>query len=346
MPRNDWRHYEYRAAVLEEVRQIVYPQSMAKHNDKRREILRFWQQFGIEATMAAFQVSRATVFRWQARQRNGMLSPGSTSPRRKRRRVVDPALVAAVLQLRSEHPRLGKAKLRPLLSASGLAVPSVSTFGRILDDLKAAGRLPDPRHLRMNARTGNLHERTRKRVPKRRRHGYQPQTPGDLVALDTVVTIVNGSRRYTLTAIDLKSRFAFAWNYSSGSSRCAADFLAKVQAVAPFEIRHLHTDNGSEFHKDFDQAATRANLVHFWNYPRYPKGNAHVERFNRTIQEEFLDYRKTDLVDHLEEVNADLMDWLIWYNRDRPHYALKQQSPLHYLQQSTESQMSWTHTGD
>jgi hypothetical protein len=33
------------------------------------------------------------------------------------------------------------------------------------------------------------------------------------------------------------------------------------------------------------------NLTHFWNYPRSPKSNAYIERFNRTIKEQFV-YRR------------------------------------------------------
>ena len=344
MPRNDWRHYEYRAAILEEARRIVYPLDMAKHGDKRREILLFWKQFGTEAAVAAFGVSRPTLFRWQQRVEAGNLKPFGTIPKHKRRRQLDPVLVRAIIQLRTEHPRLGKEKLRPLLLGLGFVVPSVSTLGRILGDLRATKQLPNPHRLRFDARTGKFHERPRKQVYKRRKSGYVPRVPGDLVALDTVITILNGRRRYTVTAIDLTSRFAFAWTYSSGSSRSAADLLEKFRSVAPFTVRHLHTDNGSEFHKDFDQAVNKESLVHFWNYPRNPKGNAHIERFNRTIQDEFLSWRREMLATDLDQFNQETIDWLIWYNRDRPHYALHNQSPLAYLQQTKKSQMYWTHT--
>ncbi len=323
---------------------------MAKQSTKRVPILGFWRKFGTAATVAAFEVSRSTLFRWQAELARGQSAPHRTTPRRLRRRVVAPILEREIVRLRTEHPRLGKEKLQPLLqrvcARHSVAVPSVSTIGRILAALKRAGRLPDPRKLRLNARSGRLMDRVYRPKKRLRRKGYQPGAPGDLLQLDTVVTIVNGRRRYTLTAIDLVSRFAFAWTYTTGSSRSARDFLGKLQTVAPFPLRHLQTDNGSEFQGLFDQATTEAAIPHFWNYPRYPKGNAYVERFNRTIQEELLVYHKEDLLDNLDHVNGMLVDWLVWYNRDRPHAGLRQQPPLTYVRLTRKSQMSWTHTGD
>ena len=343
-----WSWWNEGDGVLEDLRRVGYPGSMAKHATKRVPILGFWRKFGLAATVAAFQVSRATLFRWERELHAGQAAPRVTTPVRKRHRMMDDRLTAAVVRLRTEHPRLGKEKLRPLLSAVcrdyDLRIPSVSTVGRILGDLKRAGRLPDPRRLRMSALTGKLLEKRWQRPKKRRRKGYQPHLPGDLLQLDTVVTIVNGCRRYTLTAIDLVSRFAFAWSYTTGSSKSAADFLGKLQTVAPFPLRHVQTDNGSEFHGVFDAVLTATAVPHFWNYPRYPKGNAYVERFNRTIQEECLTWHRDDLVGNLDHCNDILLDWLVWYNRDRPHAGLRQRSPLQYLQLTTESHMSWTHT--
>lgn len=344
-----WSWWNGGNEVLEELRRMGYPRSMSKHSNNRVPIVGFWRKFGIEATVEAFHVSRSTLFRWKHELDLGQEIPRSTAPSRKRCRVVAPEITTAIILERTEHYGLGKDKVQPLLAGTCLAhdlpLPSISTVGRIIGDLKRAGRLSSQRQLRISARTGKLLEKQVKRVPKRRRKGYQPQIPGDLLQVDTVITIVDGRRRYTLTAIDLTSRFAFAWTYTNGSSKSATDFLAKLREVAPFEVRHLQTDNGSEFHGHFDQALSSSETVHFWNYPRYPKGNAYVERFNRTIQEEFLDYHRGDLVSNLDDLNNETIDWLIWYNTKRPHYGLHQQPPMTYLQRTTKkSHMWWTHT--
>lgn len=54
--------------------------------------------------------------------------------------------------------------------------------------------------------------------------------------------------------------------------------------------------------------------------------NAHCERFNRTIQEEFSDYHKPEVF------NRKLIDYLIWYNTKRVHHAFKNKlSPVQFI---------------
>lgn len=56
--------------------------------------------------------------------------------------------------------------------------------------------------------------------------------------------------------------------------------------------------------------------------------NAHMERFNRTLQEEFVDYHETLLFEDLNTFNDKLFDYLLWYNSQRPHHALALKTPL------------------
>ena len=58
--------------------------------------------------------------------------------------------------------------------------------------------------------------------------------------------------------------------------------------------------------------------------------NAHVERFNRTLQEEFIDYHE-ELLSEPEQFNKKLIPWLLWYNAERPHWALELNSPVQFL---------------
>jgi putative transposase len=108
--------------------------------------------------------------------------------------------------------------------------------------------------------------------------------------MDTISIFANGLKRYIFTAIDVRTRFAFACSYSSNSSTNGTDFLNKFLVVAPFSVTKIQTDNGSEFAKHFDTCCQNNDLTHFFNYPRHPKSNAHLERFNRTIQEQFVNW--------------------------------------------------------
>ena len=147
-----------------------------------------------------------------------------------------------------------------------------------------------------------------------------------VVEVDTIVRFVNGIRRYIITAIDTETRFAFAAAYKNHSSASAADFLSKYLQLA--SIPALQTDNGSEFAGYFDDACTRLTIRRYHTYPRCPKMNSHVERFNRTLSEEFIDHHRMLLRDDIGTFNEKLVDYLLWYNAERPHESLSLRSPL------------------
>ena len=319
-----------------------------KEVERRAKILTFWDKHGDTATIEAFGVSSRTMYRWQAaltREQGNLnaLDPKSTAPHGRRRRISPSGFTERVIALRGEHPRLGKEKLAVLLKGEGYAI-SVSFTGRTLTDLKKAGRLPSPARLSFQGRTGNLVER----VPKRRKKLRRPRGYRVLEA-DTVVRFIDGAKRYVLTGVDTEKRTAFAAAYTNHGSTSAADFLKKCREALPDCPSALQTDNGSEFALHFSRTASDLSLTHFHTYPRSPKMNAHVERFNRTLDEEFLQGNRALLRDDVKAFNDKLVDWLLWYNGERPHHALGQVSPFRAMMRSLpreECQRWWTYTGD
>ena len=99
--------------------------------------------------------------------------------------------------------------------------------------------------------------------------------------------------------------------------------------MAPFAVRRLQTDNGSEFAKHFDDCCSRNGLIHFFNYPKHPESNAYMERFNRTVQEQCVSLY-IDYLDEPDAFNRKLMDYLIWYNTEKPHRGIGNLPPLRY----------------
>ena len=154
---------------------------------------------------------------------------------------------------------------------------------------------------------------------------------------------LNGSKRYILTFIELYTRFAFAYATDKHSVAEAGRFLTNIKALFPFEMKYVLTDNGSEFKKEFDTQADN-----HWQTSRTPKMNAHCERFNRTLQDELIDYNLYEL-ENTDEFNEKMSDYLFWYNAKRVHYALEQISPIEYIKMNEKKyrkkcNMLWTHT--
>src|SRR3989344_3442986 len=162
---------------------------------------------------------------------------------------------------------------------------------------------------------------------------------------DAPERLKDGVRRYVLTMTDVHSRFSLALGTVSHGSQAARGFLTLIRVVFPAPIAVALSDNGSEFQGMFAQSLKAEGIIHWHTYPKTPKMNAHAERFNRTVQEDFVDYHEDLLFEDMTAFNDQLADWLIWFNRDRPHYAHGQRSPLQYLiQHHPECQRWWTHT--
>ena len=315
---------------------------------KRATILTFWQRYGLAATREAFQVSRPTLFRWQQKlnQTKGKLeglNKQSTAPKNKRNRIIPVAVKDFILHERTFDPHLSKDKLSILMREDRVATLSPSTVGRMLWDLKKAGVLPKETKLSYYAKSDTWREKTLIKRKKLRSKGHE----GGLVKADSIVRFTNGIKRYIVTAIDRKNKFAFAYAYASHSSTAATDFMEKFKSVAPLSLTHVQTDNGSEFAKHFEVYLEKNGIVHFHTYPRCPKMNSEIERFNRTLSDAFIKRHRLLLAYDLPAFNQKLVDWLLWYNTRRPHWSLGLISPLRYICNQLaepEAQMCWTDT--
>ena len=86
--------------------------------------------------------------------------------------------------------------------------------------------------------------------------------------------------------------------------------------------------------------AQEAELIHFFNYVKQPKYQGWVERFNRTIQEEFINWRHSTLSLDLPSFNQQLDEWLQFYNTKRVHRGLGKPghrlTPMQYLETTKE----------
>lgn len=306
---------------------------------ERLKIIKFFNRYGAKATKEAFGVCRTTVYNWKRllRENGGnirALISLSRRPIRRRVRKIHPAIIEFIRDYRNKHRRCCQKVIKPVLdrfcNEKGLKCISESTIARVIKDLKERGEIDNELRMSFNARTGKIKVLKREKVRKERRKDYKPFRAGDLVQIDSITLFKEGIRRYIITAVDLQSRFGFAYAYERLNSRNAKDFMSKLEYVAPFKIRHVQTDNGGEFGKYFERYITAKEIKHFWNYPKRPQSNGHVERFNRTVKESFIDGTDIEIFDDIEEYNRRLMEWLIWYNGERYHRSIDM-TPIDYI---------------
>jgi transposase InsO family protein len=341
--------YGVRGSVRLNEYALRWAHMITKYGQKRARILAFWDKHGLLATMEAFEAKRSTLYAWKKQLKNGggkleALNPGSTAPKKKRSRRDEwpMEIKEEIKRLRTNHPNLGPDKVHVFLRAycekKQLRCPSARTVARLIAD--AGGLRVFPEKIRHN---GTIVPRKRTKTPRKPK-GFRAKWPGHLVTLDSIERIVHGRRRYILTATDNYSCFSFAWATTSHASKAAKEFFWIMRHVFPVPFEFVQTDNGSEFKKDFAKELRRQHLTHWKTYPRCPRMNGKTERFNRTLQEEFVDFHVGSLLD-VAAFNHKMIEYLLWHNAERPHWALDLKSPVQFLVENSDlSRMWWRNT--
>ena len=324
------------------------PYSMITNKaEERLRIINYWKKYGLAATKDAFGAKRSTLYYWQKLYKDSGckvegLNPGKTIRKNKNKREIHPLVLKEIRRLRLEMcPNMGKEKIKKDLdkycAKNNLLSYSESKIGRIIKEKKIYHHRQKVYH---NGRVKIVNKAKKERKPK----GFKAASPGDLIEIDTIVKFAWRVKRYIITAVDIKTRYSFAYCYKRHDSASARDFFKKLEQIFPYQIKAVQTDNGSEFHRYFQDYLKDKKIVHYWNYPGRPYRNGHVEKYNRTIQEEFVDWNEILLRD-TDSFNDKLMDWLVWYNSKRYHWGLNLMTPVEYLLKNNfVSNMCWTNT--
>jgi transposase InsO family protein len=156
-----------------------------------------------------------------------------------------------------------------------------------------------------------------------------PELPGLLVEADTIhVGRKDGSQLYIYTLLDVYSRWAYAKPSLKISAGGGAKFVLNARETAPFVFKTIQTDHGPEFSKWFTKKLTEKDVVHRYSRIRTPNDNAHLERFNRTIQEECIYH----LPHKLAVWQKEIPEYLHYYNNERPHMGINWKTPEEVLQ--------------
>jgi putative transposase len=338
--------------------------------EEKIKIINFFNKHGLEITLDAFNVKKSSIYRWKKQLTESynnwnVLKNKSTNRIKRNQRIWDYRILDFIISLRKRYYRLSKEKIQVLLkkecNSLGIKTPSVSTVGRLLSDLKVGGLIPRENNVSFYAATSRFHIKKKRKKKKNRPKKIEIKTPGKRLQIDTVIVYIHGVKRYLLSVVDIFSRITFSYGYTTLSSAIAKDFFQKAQKAIPFitknsQIQNDETntksvaiftegDNGSEFMKSFEDYLLKQEITQVWNYPRTPKMNAFIERYNRTVQEEFVYSHIRLFKEDIEEFNIELMEYLIWYNTERPHFSLDLKSPIDYLLIKNEfSKMWWTET--
>jgi transposase InsO family protein len=250
---------------------------------------------------------------------------------------VDPRVEEAVLQMAFDRPAYGQLRVSNELKKQGVFIsPGGVRSVWLRHDLETFKKRLKALEARVAQEGGILTEDQLRALEKaqeeKEAHGeIETMHPGYLGAQDTyyVGTLKGVGRIYQQTFIDTYAKVAVAKVYDRKNALVAADLLN--DRVLPFYEEHevpllrVLTDRGSEFcgareHHEYQLYLAVENIDHSKTKARHPQTNGICERFHRTLQEEFyrVAFRKK-VYSSLDQLQADLDQWLIEYNEQRPH---------------------------
>ena len=277
----------------------------------------------VTATCRHFGIARETFYAWKRRYNPyhlESLEEKSRRPKNTRKWEISRMEEFRILRLRRAHIRYGKEKLRVLYMREYHETISSWKIQRVIEKHCLYFHPSKTTKLRKKRKCNQAKKRITE-LKKEVRTGF-------LIALDTVVRYYAGTKRYILTGVDTNSKIAFARMYPGHGSCHAADFLKRLHYLFDGNIENIQTDNGSEFAKEFRNAAENLNLAHYRSRPKTPTDNPFCERFNRTLNEEFI--QMGNMTSDCDFFNKRLTEWLIEYNFRRPHQALGYEVPVEY----------------
>lgn len=263
-----------------------------------------------------FGVHRTTVWRWcrlpGAHDARVKLANRSCRPHSHARQLSQ-AVVGRIVELWHMWRRCAQ-YIWHLLQREGVDV-SVASVSRVL-----------MRHHLSSRWCGQKGKEHRRRMPRPR-----IEAPGSFLQLDTIHFTnwrhQNKTRYFVYTLIDLKSRWAYAEYSQRISPEYSVAFVARAQAAAPFAFQLIQTDNGQEFSTAFEQRLKADNITQRRIRLGRKNDNAHIERFNRTIQDECLGRWPAP-----QSISEKLKEYLEFYNTKRLHLSLQGRTPNEVLQ--------------
>lgn len=332
---SDVHHITYR---LPKLRRTVYRRLMRSMENSlaleisdvaqfRIHVLNHYYKYGLRPTLDAFNVPKSTFYDWRkayeaSGKRTISLVPKSTAPAHVRRMQTDWHIVDFIKQMRKEHGNIGKSMLKPFVDAycRELDIKTISqtTIGKVIRR----------RHLTFESR---VHVKRQFKFKKLRTRRSPKVTAAGFIQMDSIVVYINDERHFFMCVMDIFTKYAQVTHVDNLLSKTAACVFKKFQETNPTVIYTVQTDNGSEFLKSFHEYLEGQEITHKFIYPKMPKINAFIERFNRTVQEEFI-LRNDEIYYDQVAFAKKLEEYLYWYNYKRPHSSLQYMPPMTFIQ--------------
>lgn len=283
--------------------------------------------------------SRDTFYRYQEAVEKGgveaLVNKSKRGPNVKNR--VDPTIEDAVVKLAIDQPAWGQTRASNELRKEGISVSPAGVRNiwvrHDLENMKKRLKALEEKVAKegLVLTEAQLKVMEQKALEKEAYGEIETEHPGYLGSQDTfyVGTLKGVGRIYQQTFVDTYSKVACCKLYNMKTPITAADLLN--DKVLPLFESHdvpmlrMLTDRGTEYcgkveQHDYQLYLAVKNIDHTKTKARHPQTNGIVERFHKTILNEFYQvaFRKK-IYDSLEMLQIDLDEWLEHYNKERTH---------------------------
>lgn len=272
-----------------------------------------WRGLSCIEAARKYGVTRSTIWRWVKRANdlnimgNSLIDTISSRPKHHPREL-SPEVVSRILELRQELRRCAPV-LHAHLKMEGISV-SLSSVARTLRR----------HHLTPRKKQAALYKSVYRRP--------EASSPGTLVQMDTIhIQRRDGSRYYIYTIVDLYSRLAYAEYHTQLRQRHSLRIIQKAQRYFGFPFEMLQTDHGPEFSQGLSYWLSKKQVKLRHSRIRTPNDNAHIERFNRTIQEECFFGKQPNE----KTIKKDIQNYIHFYNNGRLHLSLNLETPTQFV---------------
>ena len=257
---------------------------LSQHKYQRQRMVKYAANHSITETAIRYGVSRKTVYKWVKRYdgTTDSLIDHSHKPLNSPQKHTDK-------EIKQIKKRLKKHKWQDLLLAYQELIEkdgytrSYGGYKRIVAKLKAL--------------KPKKSKRKRKLKPYKR-----AEYPGQKIQLDVKFVpsycVVDGRKYYQYTAVDECTRWTFRERYDEHSTYSSKKFLERLIEKAPFPIREIQTDNGSEFTNRliitkskhltlFEDLLIEMGIIYHRIQIATPRHNGKVERQHRIDEARF-----------------------------------------------------------
>ena len=253
---------------------------IAQDSQYRQRMMAYSEHHGVEETANRYHVCRKTVWKWSKRWDG----------------------TAKSLEEKSRRPKSNPRKQKPW--EIELVKRMRKKYGEdLLLGYQKAREKGYKRSYGCFKRTAEKEIPLKKKAPKRKNKPYQRASyPGQKVQIDVKYVpsycVADGRKYYQYTAKDECTRWTYREMYEEHNTYSSQQFLLSLVEHAPFMIREVQTDNGSEFTKRlmsndpndktlFEQELERMGIIYHRIRPATPRHNGKVERQHRIDEMRF-----------------------------------------------------------